>query len=138
MNLAVRCLCAVVAIAAAGCGRSNVLPLVTVSGSVSYDGNPVADGSVMFVAPDGSTVPVVLTVTDGRYEGRVVAGKKRIEVRGMRRSKNATATTGGPGADEAGVLENYIPPTYNDASTIVRSIDVPGPQTIDLDLAPVR
>ncbi len=120
-----------------GCGPA-APPTVLVSGTVAYDGTPVADGSVTFVSPDGSAVPSVLIVQDGRYKGRVVAGEKRIEVRGMRPAQGPAAAAGGPGSDEGGLLENYIPAPYNDTSTLLRVLDPPGPHVIDLDLTAVR
>lgn len=117
-----------------GCGGPAGPAMVPVSGAVQYDGQPVAEGSVTFVAPDGSSVPNVLTITDGRYVGRVVAGQKRLEVRGMRRAKLAAASAGGPGTEDGTALRNYIPAAYNDRSTLVREITPPGPLVIDLDL----
>lgn len=124
-------------VASVGCGEA-APPTVLVSGTVAYDGEPVADGSVTFVSPDGSAVPGVLIVRDGRYEGRVVAGQKRIEVRGMRPARGPAAAAGGPGSDEGGLLENYIPASYNDTSTLLRMLDSPGPHVVDLDLPAVR
>jgi hypothetical protein len=123
-----------VAVVVAGCGGPARPVMVPVSGAVQYDGQPVAEGSVTFVAPDGSSVPNVLTIADGRYAGQVVAGEKRLEVRGLRRAKVPAAAAGGPGSEDGTTLENYIPAAYNDQSTLVREIMPPGPTVIDLEL----
>lgn len=117
-----------------GCGGPAGPVMVPVSGAVQYDGQPVAEGSVTFVSPDGGSVPNVLTIADGHYSGRVVAGEKRLEVRGLRLAKVPAGAAGGPGSEDGTTLENYIPGTYNDQSTLLREIAPPGPLVIDLDL----
>ena len=120
-----------------GCGPR--LPvMVPVSGTVSYDGTPIADGSITFAAGDGSTAPNVLKITKGRYEGMVAVGDKRIEVRAVREAKRSellfTGPVAGPGVEDGPVLVNFIPAAYNDASTLTRLIEPPGPVTVDLAL----
>lgn len=125
----------------AGCGPRPPV-MVPVSGTVSYSGTPIADGSITFAARDGSTAPNVLKITEGRYEGRVVIGDKRIEVRAMRKVKRSDGPlmgpVSGPGVEEGPALMNFIPAAYNDASTLTRLIEPPGPVTVDLDLAAER
>lgn len=117
-----------------GCGGPSPPVTAPVSGSVSYDGKPIADGSITFAAMDGSCAPNVLQITEGRYEGRVVVGEKRIEVRAMRQAERTGSAATGPGGDEGPMLENFIPAAYNDASALTGSIAVPGPVVIDLEL----
>ena len=123
-----------------GCGGPSPPVTAPVAGTVSYDGKPIVDGSITFAAVDGSCAPNVLQIAEGRYEGRVVVGEKRIEIRAMRQAeRTGSAATGpggddGPGGDEGPVLENFIPAAYNDASRLTRTIAPPGPVVIDLDL----
>lgn len=124
----------IVALTLAGCGGPAALPTVEVSGNVSYDGMPVADGSVTFAAQDGRTAPVVLAVAAGRYGGRVTVGEKRIEVRAMRPAQVSESAATGPGGGEGPLLENFIPAAYNDASGLSRNLSGPGPVVIDLEL----
>lgn len=122
-----------------GCGPRPPV-IVPVSGTVSYDGTPIADGSITFAARDGSTAPNVLKITKGRYEGLVAVGEKRIEVRAVREAKRGellfTGPVSGPGVENGPALVNFIPAAYNDASTLTRLIEPPGPVTVDLDLDP--
>ena len=122
----------------AGCNRPRPPVMVPVSGTVSYNGKPIAEGLIVFAARDGSCAPNLLKITAGRYEGRVIVGDKRIEVRAMRKAKRSESAATGPGADEGPVLENWIPAEYNDASTLTRLLEPPGPVTIDLELAAKR
>ena len=117
-----------------GCGGPSPPVTAPVSGTVSYDGKPIADGSITFAAVDGSCAPSVLQIAEGRYEGRVVVGEKRIEIRAMRQAERTGSAATGPGGDEGPVLENFIPAAYNDASQLTRTIDPPGPVVVDLDL----
>lgn len=117
-----------------GCGGPSPPVTAPVSGAVSYDGKPIVDGSITFAAVDGSCAPNVLQIAEGRYEGRVVVGEKRIEIRAMRKAERTGSAATGPGGDDGPVLENFIPAAYNDASQLTRTIQPPGPVVIDLDL----
>jgi hypothetical protein len=121
-----------------GCSGPSQPITVPVSGTVSYDGKPIADGSITFAAVDGSCAPNVLQIAAGRYEGRVVVGEKRIEIRAMRKAERTGSAATGPGGDEGPVLENFIPAAYNDASQLTKTIEPPGPVVIDLDLTVQR
>jgi hypothetical protein len=127
-------LATLVAAGMSGCSGPSQPITVPVSGTVSYDGKPIADGSITFAAVDGSCAPNVLQITEGRYEGRVVVGGKRIEIRAMRRVERTGSAATGPGGDEGPTLENFIPAAYNDASELTKTIEPPGPFIIDLDL----
>jgi len=60
-----------------GCGGQGA----TVSGTVTYNGQPVARGHVNFIPADGKGTPVGGDIKDGRYEVRgVTPGKHRVEV----------------------------------------------------------
>jgi hypothetical protein len=107
--------------------------MVPVSGTVTFDGEPIATGSVMFVPHDRAAVPNVLSVTAGHFEGLVSAGEKRVEVRALRPGRGPAAT--GPGAEDAASLVNYIPAKYNDSSSLGRTVEPPGPHVIDLELS---
>ena len=131
-------LATLVAAGMSGCSGPSQPITVPVSGTVSYDGKPIADGSITFAAVDGSCAPNVLQIAAGRYEGRVVVGEKRIEIRAMRKAERTGSAATGPGGDEGPVLENFIPAAYNDASQLTKTIEPPGPVVIDLDLTVQR
>lgn len=65
--------------AVAGCGKSNSL-----SGAVTYNGEPVHQGSVRFDSSDGSGPGFGAQVVDGKYStDKVRLGKHRVYVRGL-------------------------------------------------------
>jgi hypothetical protein len=117
----------------AGCGPAAV-PMVELSGEVAYEGRAIPQGTVSFVPADGAGPPALLAITDGRYAGRVPAGGKRVEIRGLRPAARPRPSTGGPGADEAEAVESFIPSKYNDQSGLSREIAPPGPVRIDFAL----
>lgn len=121
----------------AACGP-RALETVAVSGRVTYDGAPIANGSICFVNVDRRVAPQVLTITEGRYRGRVVVGDKRLEVRGMRQGEVSESAATGPQDGGTPGLRNFIPAAYNDASMLTHSLAGPGPIVIDLDLVAPR
>ncbi len=68
-----------IALAASGCGS----PVSVVSGTVTYDGQPVAQGGITFYPKDGKGPAVGAEVTDGQYrvEG-IMPGSKTVQVSG--------------------------------------------------------
>ena len=69
---------AVALLAAAGCGDG---PKTKVSGTVSYNGKPVADGYIVFRSADGKGGEAGGPVLDGKYSlSAVPVGKKTVVV----------------------------------------------------------
>ena len=69
-----------------GCGRGDGIQRVTVSGSVTFRGQPVEVGQIRFVPESGTAAPLVTEpIADGRYatstSGGVAAGHYRVEIR---------------------------------------------------------
>jgi hypothetical protein len=70
-------LCALAALACGGCSD----PTATVSGEVTYDGQPVKNGYVTFTPADGKGPAVGAQITDGRYTAdKVPPGEKVVKV----------------------------------------------------------
>jgi hypothetical protein len=68
-----------VAAAVAGCGQSN-----TLSGTVTYNGEPVQQGYLRFASADGSGPGFGAEVVDGKYStDKVRLGKHTVHVRGL-------------------------------------------------------
>ena len=86
-NLSVILLC-VATFLIAGCGRSDLPELGTVSGTVSLDGKPLADAIVNFTPEQGGRPSTGQTDTTGHYtlvyvadaEGAVVGTQSRLSV----------------------------------------------------------
>ena len=129
---AIRILSMAALIAFLGCGPA-APKVAKVSGTVKFDGAPLAKGEIMF-SPATGAVPVLAPITDGKYQVEAHAGKNRVEIRAMRLAKNAPKNTGGPGSESAGRDENYIPGRYNDNSSLSAEVPESGSNAIDFDL----
>ncbi|NLE38728.1 MAG: carboxypeptidase regulatory-like domain-containing protein [Pirellulaceae bacterium] len=120
----------------AGCGGDNRLPpLVQVTGQVTLDGNPIAEGNVVFVpdASKGHSGPMSMSlITNGQYRIRTVgkdgvpAGWYTVIVEDSQRPIFAD------GGSKKGPP---IPPDYRTAEKSPLKIEVkPGEETINLEL----
>jgi hypothetical protein len=109
-----------------GCS-SGGLRTAAVSGTVTLNGQPVAEGSITFIPVEGTTGPERgAVIKDGQYSipqaKGVVVGKNRVELRSIQKSgKKIQDPTKPPGTliDE---LAEAFPPECNSKSTLVRDI----------------
>src|ERR1700733_7723987 len=93
----------------AGCGPKTPVP-VPVKGTVTLDGNPLPEGRISFITP--GQVPEMLDVKDGRFEGKVKPGKKRVEVGAYRPTRIPDHIPASMRAMMKDGKENYLPPRY--------------------------
>jgi hypothetical protein len=83
-----------------------------VSGTVTYDGKPMEEGEIIFVAADNSTTPSAVRIENGVYHLRVIPGKKKVRI---------TASRKVPGKGPMGedfIYQSYIPARYNDQTVL--------------------
>jgi hypothetical protein len=100
-----------------GCGGAG---LATVEGTVTFDGQPVENGSIVFEPADGVGPATGGMIERGKYlldgENRVPPGKKIIRITAARNTgKKVEPMPGAPKVDE---VEQFIPPAYNSASKL--------------------
>jgi len=102
----------------AGCGEATKVPDAAVSGAVTFNGQPITNGSVIFNPEDGKGASAESPIADGKYAiGKLFSGRKKVSVQGF---KGQAGSTGEPlfGAGAPGAA---------------RSVEVkPGEQKIDL------
>ncbi|HEY1187328.1 MAG TPA: hypothetical protein VGE74_06700 [Gemmata sp.] len=60
-----------------GCGGAKP---AEVSGTVTFDGKPVADGDIIFESPDGSVTPAAGKIVNGQYAVTVAPGPKKVRI----------------------------------------------------------
>ena len=122
-----------------GCNGKPELQRTLVRGTVSYQGEPVADGFVRFVPIEGTKGPPAATaIKDGKYSvsalGGVPVGTVRVEIRGFRvlpidpddpRAKIGLVTES---------KQQYLPAKYNRPSELKRTIEEGGEQELNFDL----
>lgn len=122
-----RFVCAVLALCLIlGCKERKALQLAKVSGAVTLDGQPLAEGVIVFTK--FGEIPKELPILKGRYEGKVYVGSNHLQFAVYRKQKQKAAS--GPGADQ-GSLENILPSRYNQESMESREVTEKGPNEFD-------
>jgi hypothetical protein len=122
--------CAVLALVLIlGCKERSGLQLAKVSGAVTLDGQPLAEGVIVFTK--FGEIPKELPIVQGRYEGQVYVGPNHLQFAVYRAKKQKGAS--GPGAEQ-GSLENILPSRYNQESMESREVTEKGPNAFDFAL----
>ncbi len=113
---------------ASGCGPRDTR--VECSGTVTYAGQPVEEGSIGFFPLAGGGRSEGAVITAGRYTARVLPGRHRVEIRGSRPLAGKAIVSDMP----SGIREDFIPAAFNDASKLEVEIPATGPHPLPFDL----
>ena len=116
---------------AMGCGPRDTR--IECTGTVTYAGQPVAEGSIGFFPLAGGARSDGAVITGGRYTARVQPGRHRVEIRGSRPLAGKAIDSDMPG----GIREDYIPAAFNTASTLEVEIPTTGPHELPFDIGRV-
>ncbi|MGO8747087.1 MAG: hypothetical protein ACLQNE_13955 [Thermoguttaceae bacterium] len=106
-----------------GCGGSAATPQAKrypVSGTVTLDGQPMAEGMIFFKTVSAGSLDTV-DIKDGKFKGQVQEGDRRVEIC---QYKTETQDTGGVKTE---VKKNLIPKQYNDKSKLTAKVTTQGP-----------
>jgi hypothetical protein len=115
--------------ASGGCGDSKG----TVNGTVTLDGEAVANGAVTFVKTEGDPVREGAVIKDGAFQTRVPPGKYRIEVNGKKVVRKETRKGMSGEDEEVEITEERFPERYNTKSELTQEIRS-GVNTVKLEL----
>ncbi|QDS88966.1 hypothetical protein EC9_31620 [Rosistilla ulvae] len=113
---------AAIALLFAGCGPAlDDMRLIPVTGTVTYQGEPVLDGVIRLVPSEGTDAPVrTRKIKEGAYEfadrAAVGEGSYSVEITAYRPLEGATPNDLGMVAEEA--REQYLPKQFNTHSEI--------------------
>ncbi len=116
-------------IALAGCDGSPKTYRVT--GTVTWQGTPVADGQINFIAVDGLTQPASTKLVNGAYDLRATAGAKTVQVYAQR-------SKGFDKVMKQEVFEGFMPPEYNAKSVLTFDVQPNDDNVFDLALPPKK
>ena len=97
--------------------------LVAVEGNVTFDGQPVEEGSIAFEPADGAGPSAGGMIEQGKYtlgdEAGVMPGKKTVRITAVRKTgRQIEAGPPAPPGTMVDVVEKYIPAIYNQESTL--------------------
>ena len=108
------------ALAATGCGKGEKLTRVT--GKVSYEGQPISEGRILFRNTGGDQRAYSAAITNGEYEVMCEPGAMRVEIIASRviPGKFKKGENGEP--EPIPVAEMYIPAKYNSSSTLTAEV----------------
>lgn len=119
----------------AGCGGGSKGPVTySVSGTVTFDGEPVKKGDIKFVPEEPGAAPDAGSIVDGKYSLSAKGGKKKVQITASRDVPGKT-TKGAMGEDIA-VKEEFIPARYNSQTEL--TADVTGAKTFDFKLTTAK
>jgi hypothetical protein len=124
-----RCLLLLLATAALfGCGPAEpkARPTTDVSGSVTLDGQPLADGEIFFVnVAEG--VNESLPIAGGKFSGKASPGSRKVEIRAYKDAAPSKEAAEMYGADAQGSKEQFLPAKYNSETTLTADVKEGGP-----------
>lgn len=106
---------------ALGCGPQTSTDIRQVSGTVTCDGERIAEGSIVFLPVRGSKPPVAGKIKGGTFSMEVPTGSNKVQIYAIRKETVATEI---PAITKAGdeVATNYLPPRYNDKTELTAEV----------------
>lgn len=121
----------------AGCRRDRGPERVVVSGNVTYNGKPIADGAILF-APTTALPTAAGVIVDGKYEvdglGGVPVGTHKVQFEAFRTDLLPGKAPQRPRFGDTVRLQ-YLPDKFNATSQVEMTIPPgSGPITKDFDL----
>lgn len=106
-----------------GCKKEK---LYTVSGTVSYKGELVPDGSISFVPGDSKLSPQGASISNGKYSAQVRKGTMTVRITGSKIDPNQKMMDGSP------FWTDFVPEKYGAQSAL--TVEIKGNQTENFDL----
>lgn len=113
LNMESRVLLPIIFLVLAGPGCAPSGPRTyPVSGTVSYDGDPIVQGDILFVPADRSLAPDAAKIEDGRFHAQAKEGECRVEISALDIGPDTNYVMGSP------IAANFLPERYNRQSEL--------------------
>ena len=133
------CLWGVFCATIAGCGSGDI-ERIPVSGTVTFQGQPVAAGQVLFFPVEDTQTPMTgAMLLDGRYEanakGGVPVGSHRVKILGYRYHPKIVRSGQAPETVDLGDMlpkQQYLPAKYNQDTQLKVTLE-PGSRPLSKD-----
>lgn len=112
-----------------GCG-DNGPQRYAVSGTATFDGQPIERGEISFVPVDSNQSPEGGVIENGKFQFQSLAGAKSVQIRGSRALPPERQDN-----PEMGLLyEDYIPAQFNASTTLQAEVTPSGANTFTFEL----
>jgi hypothetical protein len=98
-----------------GCHRNE---MATLSGRVTVDGAPLADGTISFESPDNNKPTAGGLVRDGNYALSLLPGPKIVRIQGFKIVGQRPLNRADPHGPMVPTKEQILPETFNAQSTL--------------------
>lgn len=111
-----------------GCAdRGSMPPSYPVSGKITVDGEPLADGAIEFEPADGKGGVYGGPIRGGKCDVMVAPGPKKVSIIGMKQQ-------GAIGPDGNPMATQFLPPKYNSKTELTATIE-PRSNALSFDLS---
>lgn len=107
------CVVLLAALVASGCDPSGKSSEVKVTGKITLEGQPIPNGSIMFLAADGATPTGGGSIKDGEFVASVPPGEKIVLVTGSKLVGQEPMYPGQADSPMREKFETITPPGYN-------------------------
>jgi hypothetical protein len=124
------------AIALLPLGGCNGSGFVTIGGTVTYDGQPVEKGAIVFLSSDSKGPTAAALIANGKYTVKVALGRKQVRIEGHKIVGRQPCLRNDPASPMIDVTEPTVPAEYGENSRLTAEIRR-GMSVLDFDLKAV-
>ena len=103
-----------------------------VSGTVTFDGEAIVEGDIIFVPSDSSLAPDAGKIVEGQFSARAKEGNCRVEITALNINADTPVVMGSP------LAENFIPEQYNTESELTAEVSPDGENSFSFSLKSVK
>ena len=118
---------------AAGCGGEKPIGDI-VKGTVTLDGQPLADGRISLAPTDNVGSTVGGAIKNGKFEVRIQPGPKSVEITSEKITGKQKAYPDDPKSPEFDIKEQILPAKYNSATELKADVKAGGPTEVSFTL----
>jgi hypothetical protein len=131
VRAAIACCAAAFCVALAGCGSGGK---AQVSGTVTVDNEPLANGTIQFYPVDGNGQSAGTGITGGKYEVEASAGKMKVVINGTKVVGKIKQydTPDSPYVED---IRELLPPKYNTQSELTVELKSGSNPNVNFDLS---
>lgn len=110
-----------------GCTGTSGDPKYPVTGTVTYAGEPIESGTIVFDPANGEGPSTMGGIENGEIKAEVTAGEKIVRISAVRTLDKK---------DQYGeeITESYIPDKYNGSSTLRETVTADGENKLTIEL----